>query len=107
MRMRARWRLDRKAAVSRWPALSRFKTRRLAAAFRPPVSTFGCDGALQGGVLQGVVGVVVLPESRDDLAPGASEDAGGVSVAGASGSGAGVDVGGPGAVAAAGVGEGA
>ena len=36
---------------------------------------------------------MVLPEAPDDLAPGAAEDAGGVGVAGASGSGAVVDVG--------------
>src|SRR5947207_2012775 len=79
----------------------------MAAPFRPPVSSSGGDEALKGGVLVGVVGVAVVPEAPDDLAPGAAEDAGGVGVAGAAGSGAGVDVGRPGVVAAACVGEGA
>jgi hypothetical protein len=65
------------------------------------VSTSGGDEALQGGVALGVVGVVVVPEAPDDLAPGAAEDACGVGVAGASGAGAVIDVGGPGVVAAA------
>jgi hypothetical protein len=76
-------------------------------AIRPPVSTSGLDEVLPGDVLLGVVGVVVVPEAPDDLAPGAAEDAGGVGVAGASGAGAVVDVRGPGVVAAACVGEGA
>ena len=59
------------------------------------------DEALSGGVAGWVVGVVVLPESPDDLAPRAAEDAGGVWVAGAAGSGAVIDVGRPGVVAAA------
>ena len=61
----------------------------------------GGDEALQRGVLSGVVGVVVVPDAPDDLAPGAAEDAGGVRVAGASGTGAVIDVCRPGVVAAA------
>ena len=53
----------------------------------------------------GVVGVVVVPEAPDDLAPGAAEDACGVRVAGASGAGAVVDVGRPRVVTAACVGR--
>ena len=69
--------------------------------FKPPVSTSGRDQSLEGGVLEGVVGLVVVPEPPDDLARGAAEDAGGVRVAGPAGSRAGVDVGRPGVVVAA------
>ena len=59
------------------------------------------DQSLQRGVFGGVVGVVVVPQSPDDLAPRAAEDAGGVGVAGAAGAGVVVDVGRLGVVAAA------
>jgi hypothetical protein len=90
--------------VSQSPIGSR---RDRAPALRPPVSTVGRDESLQRGVLEGVVGVVVVPEPPDDLAPGAAEDAGGVVVAGAAGARLVVDVGGPGVVPAACVSEGA
>jgi len=72
-----------------------------------PVSTPGGDQLLEGGVLGGVVGGLVLPEAPDDCAPGAAGDADRVWVGAAAGAGALVDVGGPGVVVAAGVGEGA
>ena len=71
---------------------------------RRPSGRRSCE-ALSCGVAGWVVGFVVVPEPPDDLAPRAAEDAGGVSVAGASGAGAVIDVGGPGVVAAAGVRE--
>src|SRR5690349_812647 len=63
----------------------------------------GCRGdhASPGGVAVGVVGVVVLPQAPDDLAPRAAEDPGGVSVAGASLARAVIDVGRPRVTAAA------
>jgi hypothetical protein len=45
------------------------------------VSSVGVEEALSRGVPGGVVGVVVVPEAPDDLAPRASEDPGGVGVA--------------------------
>src|SRR5215207_4465930 len=67
---------------------------------RSPVSTRvvfgGVEDALEGVVLGGVVGGVVLPAVPDDEQPGAGEDADGVGVVVASGSGAVVEVGGPG-----------
>ena len=48
---------------------SRVSRVTLAPPFRPPVSTSRRDEALQGGVLEGVIGVVVVPEPPDDLAP--------------------------------------
>ena len=65
------------------------------------VSGRGGDEALPRGVAVGVVGVVVLPEAPDDLAPRATEDARGVLVTGASRAGAVIDVGRPGVVTAA------
>jgi hypothetical protein len=95
----ARWRRSHRQCKAGARRVSKPPT--LASPFRPPVSTSGCDEALEGGVLVGVVGVVVVPEAPDDLAPGATEDACGVGVAGAAGAGSVVDVGGPGVVAAA------
>ena len=65
------------------------------------------DESLQGSVLLRVVGVVVVPEAPDDLAPRAAEDACGVGMTGATGASAVIDVCGPRVVAAACVGEGA
>ena len=72
---------------------------------RLPVSTPGGDELLEGGVLVGVVGGLVLPESPDDAAPGAAEDADRVGVGATAAAGALVDVGGPGIVVSAAVGE--
>src|SRR3954452_10020764 len=75
-----------------------------------PVSTPGSGGlrfvvveeVLEGAVVGGVVGDVVLPAAPDDVCPGAGEDAHGVGVVAAAGDGFVVEVRGPG-VGAAGV----
>ena len=45
------------------------------------MSSRGGSEGLEGAVAVGVVGLVVLPASPDDLGPGAGEDAFGVGVA--------------------------
>jgi hypothetical protein len=57
----------------------------------------GGEDALQGVVVCGVVGGVVLPAVPDDEQPGAGQDADGVGVVVAAGAGSLVEVGGPGA----------
>src|SRR5680860_1101955 len=61
---------------------------------------------LDGAVVGGVVGLVVLPAAVDDASPGSGEDADGVGVVLAACSCSVVDVGGPGAGVSAVVGEG-
>ena len=56
----------------------------------------GRQEALEGAVLDGVVGNAVLPAVPDDVEPGSGEDADGVGVVVSAGSGAVVEVGGPG-----------
>ena len=69
----------------------------------PAVVCWSVEEALEGVVLGGVVGGVVLPAVPDDEQPGAGEDADGVGVVVAAGAGLVVEVGGPG-VGVAGVG---
>lgn len=61
----------------------------------------GGDQALSGGVALELVGVVVVPDPPDDLAPGATEDPECVLMAGAASACAVVDVSSPGVVASA------
>src|SRR6266511_482260 len=72
---------------------------------RRPVSTLGCEEALEVAVAGGVVGGVVLPDAPDHAQPGAAEDADRVRVVVAAGAGALVDVVCPRVVLAAAVGE--
>ena len=72
---------------------------------RRPVSTLLCEECVEGVVLGRVVGGVVLPAAPEDAGPGASEDADGVGVAGATGAGALVDVVCPGVPVSGAVGE--
>src|SRR5713226_1273353 len=59
---------------------------------RRPVSTSGCEEAVEAAVTGGVVGGAVLPDAPDDAQPGAAEDADRVRVVVAAGAGAFVDV---------------
>lgn len=77
--------------------LKRYARRGIAlGGMSSPVSSRSGQDGLEGAVLGGVVGDVVLPAAPDDVEPGAGEDADGVGVVVSSGSGSGVEVGGPG-----------